>query len=206
MPGYPVLTDTQSVTRPGPPRLGELKMPVSNAPRIPPTAWMPKTSSESSALTSRLSPVTPQKQTMPAAMPITNAPGIPTLPAAGVMATRPATAPEAAPSIEVLPFMSHSADIQARTAQAVARYVLMKASAATPLASSAEPALNPNQPNHRSEAPIMVMVRLCGAIDSLPKPMRGPSRNAPIRPATPALICTTVPPAKSRAPHLQSRP
>ena len=35
-------------------------------------------------------------------------------------------------------------------------------------ASSAEPALNPNQPIHSSAAPIMVMVRLCGDIASLP--------------------------------------
>jgi len=44
----------------------------------------------------------------------------------------------------------------------------MKASEAEPLASSAEPALKPNQPNHSMAAPIMVMVRLCGDIASLP--------------------------------------
>ena len=44
----------------------------------------------------------------------------------------------------------------------------MKASAAMPFASSAEPALKPNQPVHSSEAPIMVSVRLCGGIASLP--------------------------------------
>ena len=44
----------------------------------------------------------------------------------------------------------------------------MKASAAMPLASSAEPALKPNQPTHSSAAPIMVIVRLCGVIASLP--------------------------------------
>ena len=109
-------------------------------------------------------------------MPITNAPGMPTLPAAGVIATRPATAPEAAPSIEGLPLNSHSPKVQASTAQAVARKVLMKASAAELLASSAEPALKPNQPTHSSAAPIMVIGRLCGVIASLPKPMRLPTR------------------------------
>ena len=44
----------------------------------------------------------------------------------------------------------------------------MNASAAEPFASSAEPALKPNQPNHSSEAPIIVIVRLCGGIASLP--------------------------------------
>ena len=52
----------------------------------------------------------------------------------------------------------------------------------------------------------MVMVRLCGAMGSLPRPTRRPSTNAPTRPATPALMCTTVPPAKSSAPHCQMRP
>ena len=55
-----------------------------------------------------------------------------------------------------------------KAAAAVAFSVLMKASAAVPPASSAEPALKPNQPTHSSDAPIMVMVRLCGVIDSLP--------------------------------------
>ena len=44
----------------------------------------------------------------------------------------------------------------------------MNASAAELLASSAEPALKPNQPNHSSEAPIIVIGRLCGVIASLP--------------------------------------
>src|SRR5438067_9699958 len=69
----------------------------------------------------RFSWFTPQRQTKPAAKPITNAPGMPTLPAAGVIATRPATAPDAAPSIEGLPLKIASPAIQASTAQAVAR-------------------------------------------------------------------------------------
>ena len=88
---------------------------------MPPMACTPKTSSESSARMSRLSPVTPHRHTSPTPSPIANAPGIPTLPAAGVIATRPATAPEAAPSIEGLPFATHSPAVQESTAQAVAR-------------------------------------------------------------------------------------
>ena len=53
-------------------------------------------------------------------------------------------------------------------AQAVATQVLTIASAALPDASSADPALKPNQPNHSNEAPIIVKERLCGAIDSRP--------------------------------------
>ena len=99
---------------------------------------------------------------------MTNAPGIPTLPAAGVIATRPATAPDAAPSIEGLPLNIHSQAVHDSTAHAVARKVFMNASAAEPFASSAEPALKPNQPNHSIAAPIIVIVRLCGDIASLP--------------------------------------
>src|SRR5688572_19010585 len=181
-------------------------MPVSSAPAMPPTACTPKTSAESSTFNIRLRPETPHRQTTPAMAPMKKAPGMPTLPAAGVMATRPATAPEAAPSMEGLPFRTHSASVHVSTAQAVARNVLMNASTAELPASSAEPALKPNQPNHSSDAPIMVMGRLCGVSASRPKPMRLPTTYAPTRPATPALMCTTVPPAKSSAPHCQMRP
>jgi hypothetical protein len=101
---------------------------------------------------------------------------------------------------------SHSANVHESTAHAVARNVFMKAKAAKPFASSAEPALNPNQPNHSNDAPIIVIVRLCGGMLSRPKPTRLPSTIAPTNPATPALMCTTVPPAKSSAPHCQIKP
>ena len=52
----------------------------------------------------------------------------------------------------------------------------------------------------------MFMVSEWGGISSLPKPMRLPSSSAPTRPAMPALMCTTVPPAKSIAPHWKIRP
>src|SRR5882724_7904421 len=120
-------------------------MPVNNAPRIPPTACTPNTSSESSTPIIFFKPLTPHRQTMPAKRPMMNAPGMPTLPAAGVIATNPATAPDAAPSIDGLPFTSHSQNVHDITAQAVARNVFMKASDAEPFASSADPALNPNQ-------------------------------------------------------------
>ena len=96
-------------------------MPVSSAPEMPPSACTPNTSSESSAFSSLFRPVTPQRQMTPASRPMAKAPGMPTLPAAGVMATRPATQPDAAPSSEGLPLMSHSAKVQESTAQAVAR-------------------------------------------------------------------------------------
>ena len=69
---------------------------------------------------------------------------------------------------EGLPLINHSAPSQDNVAAAVATQVFTKASEATPLASSAEPALKPNQPNHSSEAPIIVKVRLCGDMASRP--------------------------------------
>ena len=52
----------------------------------------------------------------------------------------------------------------------------------------------------------MVMTSEWGGISSLPKPTRLPTQSAPTRPAMPALMCTTVPPAKSIAPHRNTRP
>ena len=92
--------------------------------------------------------------------PSTSAPLVPTKPQAGVIATRPATAPDAAPSIDGLPFAIHSPNIHDSTAAAVASSVLMNASAAVSPASSADPALNPNQPTHSSDAPIIVNVQV----------------------------------------------
>src|SRR5512134_46626 len=171
-----ILPVTQSAVKPGPPSEGALNTPVNSAPSMPPTACTPNTSSESSAPSQRFSWLTPHRHTNPAALPMTKAPGMPTLPAAGVMATSPATTPDAAPSMEGLPLNSHSPKVHASTAQAVARKVFTKASVAELPDSSAEPALNPNHPIHSSEAPIIVIGRLCGVIASLPNPMRLPTR------------------------------
>jgi hypothetical protein len=101
-------------------------------------------------------------------MPMTKAPVTPTKPDAGVIATRPATAPEAMPSTDGLPLVIHSVNIHDSAATAVASWVTTIAMPARPSAATAEPALKPNQPTHSSEAPIRVSVRLCGAIGSLP--------------------------------------
>src|ERR1044071_6121587 len=101
---------------------------------------------------------------MPARMPMTiEAIGV-TKPAAGVTATRPATAPDAPPSIVGLPARIHSAAIQPRAAAAAAELVLTNAVAASSPEETALPALKPNQPTHSSEAPITENGRLCGGI------------------------------------------
>src|SRR5258708_6095341 len=92
----------------------------------------------------------------------------PTNPEAGVIATNPGTARLAAPRTVGLPTIRHSTNIHESAAAAAPRCVTTKADTASPLAASALPALNPNQPNHSNPAPVTVSVRLCGAICSRP--------------------------------------
>ena len=130
----------------------------------------------------------------------------PTDPEAGVMATSPAMAPEAMPSTLGLPWRIHSQDIHASAAAAVASWVTASAIPATPSAANSEPALNPNQPTHSMAAPTMVYARLFGSIGVTGYPRRGPRTSAAASPAMPALMWTTVPPAKSRMPYAPSQP
>src|SRR5438477_573992 len=88
------------------------------------------------------------------------------------MATKPATAPEAMPSTLGFPLTVHSMNIQARAAAAVAICVTAIAIPARPSAATAEPALKPNPPTHRSESPISVSTRVRGAMESLLNPTR----------------------------------
>src|SRR5436190_16324497 len=97
-----------------------------------------------------------------------------TKPHAGVITTRPATAPEQKPRIEGLPRVNHSAIGQTNEATAVASVVVVKALAAMPSAATALPALNPYQPTHNIPVPTMHSTMLCGGIGSLPKPIRLP--------------------------------
>src|SRR5687767_12516275 len=92
----------------------------------------------------------------------------PAKPEAGVTATRPAIAPDTRPSIDGLPLVPHSTKSHDRPAAAVATKVFIMASAAVPLASRFEPALNPNHPTQSSAPPIIVMVSECGAMRSRP--------------------------------------
>ena len=90
-------------------------------------------------------------------------------------------------------------------AAAAAVLVTRSAFAARPLAATAEPALKPNQPNHRRPAPRTVIGMSWGSIRS-PLTTRRPIRSATIRADTPDEAWTTVPPAKSSAPSLNSQP
>src|SRR5665213_1119617 len=91
----------------------------------------------------------------------------PTKPAAGVMATNPATAPEMAPRALGLPLRNHSARLHPMAAAAAPKCVATNALVARVPAESALPALNPNQPTHSIPAPIKLKTTLCGGIGSL---------------------------------------
>ena len=118
---------------------------------------------------------------------------------AGVIATSPATAPEAAPTVVGLPSRICSTSSQPSTPAQVATVVVVNARPAMLSAAPSEPALKPYQPNHSNEAPSRTNGTLCGFIGSLRQPTRLPSTSANARPADPALMCTAVPPAKSSA-------
>src|SRR5664279_2266131 len=97
-----------------------------------------------------------------------------TNPAAGVMATRPATAPEMAPRALTLPLRRYSAAPQPRAAAAAARCVFTKALVARLPEPSALPALKPNQPTHNMQAPTKLNTTECGGIGSRGYPRRFP--------------------------------
>src|SRR5208337_5609293 len=107
-----------------------------------------------------------RKQTTPAIRPMISAGMGPTNPEAGVIATKPATAPEIAPSTLAFPRVSHSAAAQPRAAAAAPKCVATKALEARLPAASALPALKPNQPTQSRQAPIKLNTTLWGGIGS----------------------------------------
>src|SRR3954454_22575436 len=114
-----------------------------------------------------------------------------TNPAHGVMATSPATAPEQAPRTVAFPLCSASIRHQLTVAAAAAVLVFTNAATAEVPVDSALPALNPNHPNQSSPVPSAVMVKLCGCMSSLPRPLRFPMTRTQQRAATPEMMCTT---------------
>src|SRR5437588_7733404 len=99
----------------------------------------------------------------PAATPMAIAPFGVTNPQAGVMTTRPPTAPEQKPRTLGLPRSNHSSPAQVEDATAVANVVVINALAAIPSAPSALPALNPYQPTQSIPVPTMQRTIECGA-------------------------------------------
>src|SRR5436190_15016380 len=110
----------------------------------------------------------------PAQIPIITEPVTSTNPQAGVITTRPATAPEQNPRMLGLPRNAYSAIAHTNDATAVAMVVVVNAFAAMPSAATALPALNPYQPTQSIPVPTIQRTMLCGGIGSLPNPRRLP--------------------------------
>src|ERR1017187_8379857 len=105
-------------------------------------------------------------QVTPAISPISRAGIGPTNPAAGVIATNPATQPEIAPKALGLPLRIHSAPAQPMAAEAAAKCVATNALVARLPALSALPALKPNQPTHSKQAPMKLTDVPCRPISA----------------------------------------
>ena len=84
----------------------------------------------------------------------------PTNPAAGVIATNPATQPEIPPSALGFPLRTHSASIHPTAAAAAPKCVATNALVARLPELSALPALKPNHPTHSRQAPIKLSTTL----------------------------------------------
>ena len=102
--------------------------------------------------------------------------------------------------------MTHAAAVHPRMPAAAPVLVTTKAFTALAPTVNADPALKPNQPNQSRPAPRTTMGMLWGSMESEPKPMRRPKITAAARAATPVLMCTTLPPAKSSAPIASIQP
>ena len=120
-----------------------------------------------------------------------------------MIATNPATAPVATPTAPIFPVLRCDITPQVNAAVEAAKLVTRKAFAAESPADSAEPALNPNHPNHRIAAPRITYGTLLGCNPGF---RRLPTIRDAATAAMPAFIWITVPPAKSRAPSSKSHP
>src|SRR3989338_10192936 len=115
--------------------------------------------------------------------------GTATTPAAGVIATRPATTSVTVAKVVGLPLTFHSSNAQLKPAAAAAMWVVTKAWGARAPAPKALPALKPNHPNQRRAAPRTTKGRLCKGVGVFSYPLLLPITKVATRPATPALIC-----------------
>src|SRR5438046_9231438 len=95
-----------------------------------------------------------------------------TNPAAGVIATSPATAPEIAHNALARPFLIHSAALQLSAPAAAPKCVATNALLANEFDPNALPAWNPNHPTHSRQAPVTPRTRLSGCIHCLGSPVR----------------------------------
>ena len=162
--------------------------------------WQPNASSASSIFNFPFN-----REMVPQQIGLTSAPmiiadQIGTNPAPGVIATNPTTRPVEAPTRVGFPSLITSINIQDIMALALASAVVINACAASPFAANALPALNPNHPNHKINAPSATNGMLCTRYAVCSYPLRLPRIMENTSALTPELICTTFPPAKSTDP------
>src|SRR5437879_13904064 len=99
----------------------------------------------------------------------------PTYPEAGVIATRPHTAPTEMPTADGFPFRTQSVSIQLTAAAAAARFVTTSASPAKAFAGRALPAFQPNPPTHSTDAPSITPGLVVCRRSRRPIPSPGPA-------------------------------
>ena len=139
-------------------------MPIASAPIIPATPWTELTSNASSIFRRSLKKITPKYDAIPTANPIANACSTLTYPEAGVIPASPAIAPFIAAITLGLwvRIQERATQTNAETDEAICVTIIVLP--ATPPEAKALPALNPNQPNHKSEDPRTASGILCGTI------------------------------------------
>src|SRR5580704_2048647 len=119
------------------------------------------------------------------------------------MAARPAIAPVIRPTKLGRRTLAHSRTSQLNPAKPAANCVLTKDETVTQSTAPSDPELKPNQPNHSNPAPIAINGTLWGiSVVSHLRPMNTTEAKA----ANPAVVCTTIPPAKSNTPILANKP
>ena len=172
-------------------------------PKIPPTPCTAKTSNVSSIFRLLRTRLTASWHRMPATEPMTSASTGPTNPDAGVIEARPAIVPVTMPTSEALPYLIRSQRAHVSEAAAAEICVTVNAIAAPPSAASCDPPLKPNHPTQSIAAPSITKPGLCGGVVVL---RLAPSITAMTNAASPAVSCTTTPPAKSFNPVAPNRP
>mmetsp|Transcript_55580 Transcript_55580/g.81696 ORF Transcript_55580/g.81696 Transcript_55580/m.81696 type:complete len:220 (+) Transcript_55580:440-1099(+) len=188
-------------------------MPVAITPHKPQHPCTGKASRGSSICSLRRSLEAPYTTNAPI-IPMINACQLFTTAQLAVMDTSPARIPLRASPMSK--YFSKKRAIKVIVRQPLeAEMVVVKATlaatfAALPDSTRVEPQLNPYHPNQSIIVPSAIMIWFEGGnVTGLPLtnlPLRGPSMIAPIRPATPPIICTQPEPAKSTMPREVSVP
>jgi len=124
-------------------------------------------------------------------------------PAAGVIVASPATAPVRRPRNLGLRVVIQSIASHAMPAKLAARSVFTNATAVTLSTRNSLPALKPYHPNQSSPVPRATRGIECGPRSTI---LRRPTYSTDASAAMPAMLCTTMPPAKSSTPQCAMMP